>query len=180
MLKKNLNLFLFAGSLVVIAVLSRLLTHTWNFTIMGGVAIFSAAFFAKRFVAFTIVIASLLISDAVLGFHSQMPAVYFSFLLMAAVGSLLTLNSSRLAVFATSVFGSLLFFMITNFFVWYQGTMYPMTVSGLGDCYVMGIPFYRAQLLSDILSTFALFELAKSLKSFISTTFDTGLVKIQS
>ena len=180
MLKKNLNLILFAGFLVIIAVLSRLLSHAWNFTILGGVAIFSAAFFTKRYIAFAVVILILLISDAVLGFHSQMPAVYFSFLLMAGLGSFLTINSSRLTILGTSVLGSLLFFVITNFFVWFQGAMYPMTLGGLGDCYTMGIPFYRTQLLSDILSTFALFELAKTFKSFIATNFDSELVKVKS
>lgn len=175
-----MNLILFAGFLVIIAVLSRVVSHAWNFTILGGVALFSGAFFAQRSISVVVILLSLLVSDAVIGFHSQMPSVYFSFLVMGALGSLLTINSPRLAVLSTSVLGSLLFFLITNFFVWYQGAMYPLTTSGLIDCYVMGIPFYRNQMLGDVLSTFALFEIAKSMSRFFATNFDPELVKIKS
>jgi uncharacterized protein DUF6580 len=49
------------------------------------------------------------------------------------------------------------FFIVSNFAVWLAGTMYPMTASGLGTCFVAGLPFYRNQLVSDMLFTAAFF-----------------------
>jgi uncharacterized protein DUF6580 len=43
------------------------------------------------------------------------------------------------------------FFIVSNFAVWLAGTMYPMTASGLVTCYVAGVPFYRNELISDLL-----------------------------
>ena len=115
MLNKNLNLILLVSAMVALAVLSRLVSHAWNFTILGGLALFSGLFFARKSVAFAVIFLSLLISDAMIGFHSQMPSVYFSFLLMVVLGSFLNLRSSRGIVVGTSLLGSLLFFFITNF-----------------------------------------------------------------
>lgn len=162
MIKKNINLIAMMVFLIFLAVFSRFISHAWNFTLMGGIAIFAGGFFRSKAVAAFVVLGSLLFSDAIIGFHNQMLPVYFGFLVMMALGSLLTVNSSRTSVLSTSIVGSLSFFLITNFSVWFEGTLYPQTFSGLLDCYLMGIPFFRNQLIGDIVSTYALFAVAKA------------------
>ncbi len=49
------------------------------------------------------------------------------------------------------------FFVVSNFAVWLAGTMYPMTASGLASCYVAGVPFFRNELVSDLLFTAVFF-----------------------
>ena len=45
---------------------------------------------------------------------------------------------------------SKLFFLITNFGCWIGSTTYPQNFAGLMECYVMGIPFLKGTLLSDL------------------------------
>lgn len=156
------TLLVFVG-LFLTAVLSRLVPHNWNFTLMGAVFIFAGAYFKDRKISLALMLLSLLVSDFIIGFHSQMPAVYAGFLAMIAVGVFLNVDSSRLKIFGYAFLGSLLFFIISNFGVWYEGQLYPMTFSGLVECYVMGIPFFGKQMIGDVGFSLGLFELAKRL-----------------
>ncbi|MGH9394360.1 MAG: DUF6580 family putative transport protein, partial [Terriglobales bacterium] len=58
-----------------------------------------------------------------------------------------------------AVASSALFFLISNFGVWFSGTLYPRTWAGLGTCYAMGLPFYRSAAIGDLLYTAAFFGL---------------------
>jgi hypothetical protein len=71
--------------------------------------------------------------------------------------------SSRLRIFGVAFLASLVFFIVSNFGVWREGQLYPMTISGLIECYVMGIPFFGRQMIGDVGFTIGLFELAKRL-----------------
>lgn len=168
---KNKNTIAIFISLLILAVLSRWVSHLWNFTLLGGAFLFAGAFFQDKKTAVALMLSSMLISDFVIGFHDQMLAVYFAYLIIVVLGFLLTTAPGRVKILGLSVLGSFSFFLITNFAVWYQGLMYPMTLSGLMDCFVMGIPFYKNQLISDVLSSFAFFEVARLLnqKSVILT-----------
>jgi hypothetical protein len=54
--------------------------------------------------------------------------------------------------------GSLQFYIITNFFVWFGShDMYPQTLSGLSACYVAALPFYGRTLLGDLFYSGVLF-----------------------
>ena len=159
---KNKNSILIFGTLFLLAVLSRWVGHMWNFTLVGGAFLFAGAYFQDKKVAVTLMLSAMLFSDFLIGFHTQMLSVYFAYFLVVGLGFLLTATSSRLKITGYSLLGSFAFYLITNFGVWYGGTLYPMNFSGLVDCYVMGIPFYRTQLLSDVLSSLAIFEVAKA------------------
>jgi hypothetical protein len=104
-----------------------------------------------------------LVSDFFIGFHNQMISVYAGFLSMVAIGMFLNMESSRIRIFGTAFVASLVFFIISNFGVWYEGQLYPMTFSGLIECYVMGIPFFGKQMIGDVGFSIGLFELAKRL-----------------
>lgn len=158
---KNKNTIAVFITLLVLCVLSRWVSHMWNFTLLGGAFLFAGAYFQDKKIAVALMLSAMLISDMVIGFHDQMLVVYLAYFIVVALGFLLTVNSSRLKILGFSVLGSFSFYLITNFAVWYQGALYPMTFAGLIDCYVMGIPFYRNQILSDVLSSFAFFEAAK-------------------
>lgn len=165
---KNKNTIAVFITLLLLTVLSRWVSHLWNFTLLGGAFLFAGAYFQDKKIAVALMLSSMLISDFVIGFHDQMLVVYFAYFITVALGFLLTTSASRLKILGFSVLGSFSFYVITNFAVWYQGALYPMTLSGLIDCYVMGLPFYRNQLISDVASTFAFFEIAKLVPSLIS------------
>ncbi len=147
--------------LVALLIFSRLTSHIWNLTAVGGVALVAGAFFSKKSYALIVVFTGLFISDMVLGFHDQMVSVYFSYALIVGLGFLLTPQSPRRNVFFSSLTGAILFFLITNFSVWYGSLFYPQTASGLMESYIMGLPFFRNQIIADIVSALILFELVK-------------------
>src|SRR5262249_14632400 len=61
-----------------------------------------------------------------------------------------------------------LFFLTSNFAVWTEGLMYPMTFSGLVECYAAGIPYYlRGTLPADFIGTAVLFGLGPVVEKWL-------------
>ncbi len=139
------------ASIVLIAALTRLLPHPSNFTPIGAIALFGGAYFSKKYLAFLLPLAAMLVSDALLGFHSSMWAVYLSFVLIVGIGmgALQKVTAGR--VIGSALASSVLFFLITNFAVWYGSTeFYPPTLAGLGACYLAGLQFYQQDFFGNL------------------------------
>lgn len=158
---KNKNTILVFITLFTLILLSRWVSHLWNFTLVGGALLFAGSYFKDKKISVALMLSALLVSDLIIGFHDQMPSVYFSYLIIVGLGFLLAKNTNHFKILGFSFLGSFLFYAITNFAVWLQGALYPITFAGLIDCYVMAIPFYKNQLISDIVSSLAIFEVAK-------------------
>ncbi len=165
---------------VVLVAMSRLIPHTlasslFNFSPIGGIALFSAAYFKNKYMSYLLPLAALWVSNLLINniFYAQYfdgfswfanPEVYFAFLLIVLMGSSLLkkISMPRLAIAAVS--SSLVFFVVTNFYVWLNTILYPKNMAGLASCYVAAIPFYWNTLASDLLYVgvlFGLFEYAK-------------------
>lgn len=165
---------------VLVVAMSRLIPHTltsslFNFSPLGGIALFSAAYFNKKYLAYVLPLAALWVSNLLINniFYAKYfdgfswfanLEVYFAFLLIILMGSQLLkkITVPRLGVAAVS--SSLVFFFVTNFYVWLNTLIYPKNFAGLVSCYVAAIPFYWNTLASDLLYTgllFGLFEFAK-------------------
>lgn len=94
----------------------------------------------------------MLASDVFIGFYSLpiMISVYISFALMGVIGLMARRNKNIFTVAGGTIFGSLIFYTLTNFAVWAFGTMYPHTIAGLLQSYWMAFPFLRNSLVGDI------------------------------
>jgi hypothetical protein len=64
---------------------------------------------------------------------------------------LLKTKTTVVRVAAGALLGPTSFFLLSNFAVWQGSDMYPRTLSGLGACFVAGLPFYRNDLISTAL-----------------------------
>ncbi|PIV09376.1 hypothetical protein COS31_03175 [Candidatus Roizmanbacteria bacterium CG02_land_8_20_14_3_00_36_15] len=150
--KPNLIFFM----IIVLAAVARIIPHPPNFTPIGGLALFSGAHF-KNNKAYLIPLGAMLLSDLFLGFHSTMIYVYFSFFMIILLGKLLRdrLNIIRLGVI--SLTASVIFFMITNFGVWFTFDFYSKDVRGLTNCFLMAVPFFRNTILGDLFYSFSFF-----------------------
>lgn len=146
-------------AIIISAALSRLLPHIPNVTPITAVALFSGAYFPDRRLAFALPLAALFLSDIVLGTYGagEMAAVYLSFTLVVALGIWAGKKRSALRIAAAAISASLLFFIITNFAVWTFGTLYPKSGTGLTDCFVAALPFFRHTLAGDLAYTLLLF-----------------------
>lgn len=151
------------GIIVILAAaFSRLIPHPMNFAPITAIALFSGVYFDRR-LAPVLPLGALIISDLFLGLYSGILWVYGSFLLVSFLGMLAAKKKSFAVIAGSTVAGSLLFFIITNFGVWMSGTLYPLTMEGFTACYVAAIPFFRNALIGDIFYVtvlFGVYELA--------------------
>jgi hypothetical protein len=146
--------------MILFASLSRLLTnqlHLWNFTPIAAMALFSGSHFRDKKYAFLVPLIAMLITDAVIGFHSGMLVVYGVLILITFLGFTLRNNVRVLPVLGASVLSSVIFFVITNFSVWIGSTLYPHNLSGLIACFAAGIPFFGNTLAGDLFYCSVLF-----------------------
>jgi hypothetical protein len=141
----------------------------WNLAPMGALALFVGSRLRGHY-AYAVPLAAMVVSDlllirplAELGWPAMgwgRPLVYASFALYVLIGRLVRERErSPLKIGGAALLGSLQFFLITNFLVWWGGTTYPHTLSGLAECYALAVPFYRGTLTSDLLFTAAFFAL---------------------
>jgi hypothetical protein len=143
-------------TMILAAALSRLLPHPPNFAPIGALALFGGAQFADRRVAFLVPLAAMLLSDLCIGLYSHMGWVYGSFALITCIGLWLRTHRRAWPIAGASLLASSLFFLITNFGVWMNGTA-PSGLAGLMACYVAAIPFFGNTLLGDGFYVLALF-----------------------
>lgn len=136
--------------LIALGLTARLLPHPANFAPVGAIALFAGMYLPKRY-ALALPLLALFISDLFIGMYSfpMMAAVYGSFALMGVIGMIVRKKKTFTTVVAGTLLGSIAFFLITNAAVWLFGTMYPLTIAGLGQSYTMAIPFFRNSLLGD-------------------------------
>lgn len=149
-------------AIILLGACSRLIPHPMNFTPIAALALFGGSYIKDKKMAFILPMAALLFSDILLqitsgnGFHDQMIWVYGSMALVTLIGFYIRENLKTSNILVGSLLGSILFFMLTNFGVWALG-YYGHTVSGLVQCYVMAIPFFKGTLLGDLFYNAAFF-----------------------
>lgn len=148
---------------IILGSISRLIPHPPNFTPIGGIALFASAKYGIRKSLF-IVVSSMFISDAILGFHSVMWATYGSLALAVLLGKMLSSRKGFFSILGITSASSVIFFLITNFAVWLiPGSIYPKSFAGLCESYIMAIPFFRNSLFGDIFYTNIFFGLSQLL-----------------
>ena len=155
-------------AMIVLAALSRLLPHPPNFSPVEAMALFGGAYFANRAWAIVVPLVAMVLSDIALGLMfggSYMSyiaslsfwSVYVCIALSTVMGFGLRGKVGSAKVLGYSLAGSILFFVVTNFFTWLGSTMYPQTGAGLIAAYVAGIPFFKWTVLGTLFYSALLF-----------------------
>jgi hypothetical protein len=153
----NLRLLTLVGLILAISIF-RVIPHPPNFTPVLAVALFAGAQFTDRRLALLIPLLAMLIADLYIGMHATLPFVYGAIALMVALGVWLKSRQSVAWIAATTVSGSMLFFVITNFGAWLtMPELYARSAEGLLTAYIAAIPFYQNALAGDLLFTAVLF-----------------------
>jgi len=142
--------FVFIFGIIMFGAIMRLVPHWPNFTPIVAMALFGGAYFNKKYLAFLIPIAALLVSDFVLGFHAYLISVYLSFAIIVGIGIFMRNKIKVGSVLLASVSSSLLFFILTNFAVWIGSPFYPQNLLGLMESFTAGLPFLNNGLLGDL------------------------------
>ena len=148
-----------AWALMAAAIVARLLPHPPNVTLLSAIALFGGSVLPKRW-SLLVPLASVVASDALIGFHDVIAFTWGSVILTATLGWWVRQSPRPGRIVRASLIGSTMFFLVTNFGVWLvggHGAMYPKTLGGLWSCYVAAVPFYRSALLADLIYTGTLF-----------------------
>jgi Family of unknown function (DUF6580) len=149
---------LLAAALIVTGISLRMLPHAANFAPVGAIALFAGATLGKR-TALWLPVAIMVLSDIILGLYPSVWFTWGAFALIAWYGQLFRNRSNWPRVPLGAIGSALIFFTVSNFGVWTEGRLYPLTWSGLMDCYAMAIPFLRNTFLSDLSYSVILFGL---------------------
>jgi uncharacterized protein DUF6580 len=148
--------------LIVLAAMTRLLPHPPNFAPITAIAVFGAIRYGSRRTAVIAPLLALLLSDLARellyrqglaqqwGLYRGMWAVYGATALIVLMGRLANGTRSPTTIAATTLVGSCVFFLVTNFAVWADGALYPHTAEGLAGCFTAAIPFFWNALLGDL------------------------------
>ena len=160
---------IFPISLILILALAKLIPHPPNFTPIIAVAILSGYFFKNIYLSFATLLIAMLLADVFIGFYNHMLFVYLSLFLIAFVFYKISEKINFKNLFIYSFFGSLIFFIISNFGVWALGSpgvydiAYEKSLSGLIQCYVLAIPFFANTFLSTVIFAYPAIFIYKSL-----------------
>ena len=133
--------------------------YPWNFSPLLPLCVFGSACFARASSAYLVPLAVYLTGDLAIwlvtgradwAFYDAQPVLYLAVGLVVSCGFLLRRQRSWSRIAATGLASAVTFFVVSNFGVWAlgEGIRYPHTASGLVDCYVQAIPFFRNTLIS--------------------------------
>lgn len=145
--------------LVIFTILSRLLPLPYNFTSVGALSLFAGATLSIR-IAWLMPCLALLVTDAVSGFYNVtvMVFVYTGFMLCTLLGYfLLNHRKGLIRISVGSIMVAFIFYLVSNFGMWLSGLNYPMTLNGLLECYIQGLPYLKVSLYADLIYSYFLF-----------------------
>ena len=148
-------LIIFSVNLIVVLILARLLPHPPNITPIIDIAIMSSYFFRNIYLSYLIMLFSMLLADFFIGFYSHMLFVYSSLFLIVLIFFKISKKINYKNLFIFSFFGSVIFFLISNFGVWLVGNLYERNINGLIECYFMAIPFFKNTIISTLIFSYS-------------------------
>ncbi len=128
-----------------------------NFSPLVAIALFSGVYFKKRF-SFLIPLLIYIISDIIIGLHATIVFTWSSIVIIYLAGKILARHKTPFTIALYTIFSSVFFFVFTNYGVWLLG-WYPHTFSGLLQCYIAALPFFRTSLVANLIYAALLFGL---------------------
>jgi hypothetical protein len=154
---------------IVLAMLSRLPEHPWNFTPIAAALLFFGASMPRR--QFWIPVALLAGVDVALttmryGYPltADHAITWLWYAGVVLAGSWLAAKPQAWRVASTSLGCAIGFFLVSNFCVWAGWNMYPRSVAGLMECYAAAVPFFR-QPVSDVFFSLLFFAIPKMVEA---------------
>lgn len=162
--------FFFALTLVLLGVLSRTAWHLGdNIELVTASTLLSSGYLGLGW-ATVVPFIIMFITDLIIGNTNIFLFTWSGYIAIGFLGYLSHLGNIKgyKKVFLASGLGiasSLWFFLWTNFGVWMLDSwgMYPKTINGLIESYIMGLPFFKANLLGNLVFVPAAFILREKI-----------------
>lgn len=175
--KLNIKYSLIIGlGIIIFGVIARFFLLKFvgipNFEIITALTLVSAVFLGRAW-GIVVPLSIIAITDVFIG---NGPVMIFTWSAFAVIGifgwlfSKLNIKSAKMKVVGLAgvgIFSSVFFFLYTNFGWWLVTNMYPHTWDGLIQCYIMGLPFFKNNLIGDLIFV----PMASSAAIFLSEKF---------
>lgn len=156
--------------MIVTAAFSRIIPHMPNFSPLGAIALFGAAYFPKKWQAFFVPLTATWLSDLFINnvlyaryypsftwFYDGWYWQYGSYALITLAGFFIFKKINAPRVLLGAVSSSALFFLLSNFGCWPGSSYYSQDLSGLLACYAAGLPFLKGTVMGDLFYCTVLF-----------------------
>ena len=145
--------------LIAFDVTARLLPHAPGVLPVAASGLFAARMLRRPALALIVPLAAMAISGfGLAGDDWRVSLVVYAAIAVPALAGIYSRRwRGALAVVATMVSCSLIFFVSTNFAVWAFSGMYPLSWQGLSECYVLALPFLEKTVVGDLMWTAVLF-----------------------
>lgn len=137
---------IFLGIFVVFSV-SRFIPHPPNFTSVIALSFYIPAILGLRFIPAVVICFAL--TDYFIGLHNTIFYTWISILIIGLI-SIYFLNT-KIKRFLGVLFSCIIFYLITNYGVWLEGSIYEPNFKGLIECYILAIPFFYYSIFSTIM-----------------------------
>jgi hypothetical protein len=125
---------------------SRFIPHPPNFTSLLALSFYVPALLGVRYLPALMI--SFVITDLFIGFHG---VVFFTWGSVAVIGlASKFFVSSIFGRISGALSGACLFFIVTNFGVWSNGS-YGYSIEGLIICYTLALPFFSYTIISTFI-----------------------------
>lgn len=170
--------FIVISGLILVAAITRLIPHPYNFAPIGAMSLFGAAYFTDKKFSFILPMLAMFISDLLINnilyaqyfdsfvfFTPRFWWTYGAIALIVVSGFLLLKKITFTRVLGGSLLASIIFFIVSNFGVWLSDPDYPLSFAGLVLCYEAAIPFFHNTIAGNLFYSAVLFggfEFAKS------------------
>ena len=140
-------------------VAARLLPHAPGFMPVAASALFAGRVLRMPALAVIVPLAAMALSGfGLAGDDWRVSLVVYAAIALPALAGMLSRRwRGALPVVVAMLSCSLVFFVTTNFAVWAFSGIYPLTLHGLTQCYVLALPFLDKTVMGDLFWTAVLF-----------------------
>ena len=142
-------------ALVAIGVFGRVWQPAYGVSPLVGIGLCAGALFPSLLVAASVPVVALAVSNLTLpgggsyGSWTMAAIVFAAFAWPVLMGGLVR-KHRLLGAAGGALAGSLAFFLVTNVAHWWLTSDYQHTLSGLAECFVAALPFYRWMPVGDL------------------------------
>lgn len=147
---------------ILVGVVGRLVIHVPDVTPLTSLALLAPTVFSKR-ISIAMMLGILILSDYSLHvfFHYPMFGLwslfnYSGWIATVLFGFLFSKKPTFLSALFYTFFSALFFWVWTDFGTWCVSSLYPHTLHGLTECFVMALPFLKYSIVGSLAWTTAL------------------------
>lgn len=148
-----------------------------NFEIVSSFALLSGFYLGGIF-SFLAPLMTIFLSDLFIGNNAILLFTWSAFGIIGLIGMVIKKESFKKTILKAPIFGimaSCFFFIYTNFGWWILSGMYSHNLHGLLACYINALPFFKTNLLGNLIlvpAVFSVFFAIKNLNFQALKTYD--------